>query len=412
MTVCRLQLKSAAAEILRSKAKRKVIFSGRRFGKTRMLLTAALIQAVETPNSNIFYLAPSRKQAADIAWRTLVEMVPTSWVKKIWKSTLTVEFNNKSRIILGGLDNADSCRGQSASLLLLDEFSYAYDLKEAWEGALLPMLSTTNGTAIFASTPAGGGDFSAELYERAENTEVWARWNFPSVAGGWIEASFVEEARQTMDPVLWRQEFYGSIESLSGAVYASFNQKNIAKVSDNGGPIIAGIDFNRSPFVCIISQIQGDNLACLEEIILMESDTREMALEIRKRYPKREVLCTPDATGARKQTSSLGHSDHSILKNIGGFSIHSPRANFAISDKLNATRLMILDAAGNRRLKIHPNCKQLIRSMRLLEFAPGKSVPDAKSSHGHACDAIGYTCLALTKGLLRWQVGKSGFAVY
>ena len=83
MTVCRLQLKSAAAEILRSQAKRKVIFSGRRFGKTRMLLTAALIQAVETPNSNIFYLAPSRKMASDISWRTLTEMVPTSWVKKI-----------------------------------------------------------------------------------------------------------------------------------------------------------------------------------------------------------------------------------------------------------------------------------------------------------------------------------------
>ena len=126
MTVCRLQLKSAAAEILRSKAKRKVIFSGRRFGKTRMLLTAALEQAVSEPGSNTFYLAPSRKMAADIAWRTLVEMVPASWTKKIWKSTLTVEFNNRSRIILGGLDASDSLRGQTSSLTLCDEFAYAY----------------------------------------------------------------------------------------------------------------------------------------------------------------------------------------------------------------------------------------------------------------------------------------------
>ena len=66
-----------------------------------MLLTAALEQAVSEPGSNTFYLAPSRKMASDISWRTLTEMVPTSWVKKIWESTLTVEFNNKSRIILG-----------------------------------------------------------------------------------------------------------------------------------------------------------------------------------------------------------------------------------------------------------------------------------------------------------------------
>jgi hypothetical protein len=146
--------------------------------------------------------------------------------------------------------------------------------------------------------------------------------------------------------------------------------------------------------------------------VLMEADTREMALEVRARYPDREILCCPDPTGSRKQTSSLGLSDHAILKDVGGFSIRSPRAPWAVIDKVNATRLMILDAAGQRRLLVDPSCKRVIRSFRNLEFKPGLSVPDPASEHGHMADAVGYACIAISKGLTPWRVGPTGFAVY
>ena len=144
----------------------------------------------------------------------------------------------------------------------------------------------------------------------------------------------------------------------------------------------------------------------------MEADTREMALEVRARYPDREVLCCPDPTGSRKQTSSLGLSDHAILKDVGGFSIRSPRAPWAISDKVNATRLMILDAAGRRRLLVNPSCKRVIRSFKNLEFKPGLSVPDLASEHGHMADAVGYACIAISKGLTPWRVGNVGFSLW
>ena len=412
MTVATLQLKPAAAEILRSPASVKVMFSGRRFGKTRMMLVAGIEKALQVPGSVTFYLAPSRKQAKDIAWRALKDSVPASWTDKVMESTLTVEFRNGSRVILAGADYADSLRGQSADLLLLDEFAYIRDLQEMWQAALLPMLATSKGQVIFASTPAGGGSFSAELWEKAADTEGWERWNYPTVAGGWVEESWVEERRTEMDPSLWRQEFYGSIESLLGAVYPAFNNANIEAVSDDGGPIIAALDFNRSPFCCALMQVQGDRLACLEEIVLMQADSREMALAIRERYPDRKVMCCPAPTGSRKQTSSLGLSDHQILKEVGGFQIHSPRAPWAISDKVAATRLMILDAAGQRRLKVDPGCKRVIRSFRNLEFKPGRSVPDPDSDHSHMCDAVGYGALALAKGLLPWRVGVTGFTLW
>ena len=91
MTVATLELKPAAAEILRSPAKVKVVNSGRRFGKTRMALTWLLEGALLTPGSRMWFLAPTRVQAKQIAWRDLKEMVPGSWASQVRESTLTIE---------------------------------------------------------------------------------------------------------------------------------------------------------------------------------------------------------------------------------------------------------------------------------------------------------------------------------
>jgi len=102
MTVAQLEIKPAAARVHRSKARGRVLFSGRRFGKTRLMLTEALATALGQPGSQIFYLAPSRKMAKDIAWSDLKQMVPSSWINRAMESTLTVEFRNSSKITLAG----------------------------------------------------------------------------------------------------------------------------------------------------------------------------------------------------------------------------------------------------------------------------------------------------------------------
>ena len=73
---------------------------------------------------------------------------------------------------------------------------------------------------------------------------------------------------------------------------------------------------------------------------------------------------------------------------------------------------MLKDAHNRRRLLIDPSCKRLIRSIASLEYAPGKSVADPRSEHGHATDALGYLCLGVAKGLLPYSVGASTFKLY
>ena len=413
MTVAQLELKAAAAQVHRSKARVRVLFSGRRFGKTRLMLTEALACALEQPGSQIFYLAPSRKMAKDIAWSDLKQLVPTSWIDRAMESTLSLEFRNSSRITLAGADFADSLRGQKAHLLLVDEFSYVSDLQTMWEASLLPMLGTTDGRVLFCSTPAGGGNFSAELWERAKSTPGWERWSFKSTEGGWINQAFVEEAKATMDPSLYRQEFEASIESLLGAIYADFSRNQNVAVGryDPNEQLLMGCDFNRNPMCACIGQLQGEKLVILQEIVLVDADTRMLGAAVRKAFPRQEIYCFPDPTGSRSQTSSMGLSDHAILREFG-FKVKSPRAPWAIRDKYAAVRMFIRDANNRRRLSIDPSCKRLIRSLASLEYAPGKSVADPKSDHGHMSDALGYMCLGIAKGLLPYNLGVSSFQMY
>ena len=412
MPVAQLELKPAAAEIYRSPARVKVVFSGRRFGKTRLGLTWLIEKCLTEPGSKCFYLAPSRKQAKDIAWADLKSMVPQSWLDRTYESQLSLNFRNGSCLILAGADYADGLRGQSARAIVVDEHAYVSNLQEMWEGALLPMLGTTRGDVLFISTPAGGGNFASELWERAKNTPDWERWSFKSTDGGWIDETFVQEAKATMDPILWRQEFQASIESLLGSVYSDFNRDNIAPTDFwRNERLVFGVDFNRTPFCGCILQVQGDRLAVLKEYVLINSDTHEMAKAVRADFPYHEILACPDPTGRRLQTSSaMGLSDHAILKQYS-FVVKAPRAPWSIRDKVSATRLMVRDANGHRRLKVDPSCKRVIRSLSNLEYRAGTSVPDPKSDHSHMADALVYACIALQKGLLPWSLGVTGFRI-
>ena len=53
-----------------------------------------------------------------------------------------------------------------------------------------------------------------------------------------------------------------------------------------------------------IGQLQGEELVILREFVMVDADTGMLALEVRKAFPRQEIICFPDPTGSRSQTSS------------------------------------------------------------------------------------------------------------
>lgn len=406
-------LKPAAAAVKRSEARFRVLVAGRRFGKSRLSETELLEMALRKPRSRSVYMAPSRVQAKQILWAGLKERVPTEWIRAKNETALTLTLINGSVIQLAGADYSDSLRGISADLIVLDEYCFIADL-ETQMAALRPMLSTTQGRMLLISTPAGGGTYSQELFERAKTPEVhdWEAFQFTSVDGGWIPASEVEAQRATMDETLFKQEYFAGFMSHLGACYPDFStQLNVSRQDDDGGPVLVGLDFNVSPFCAVVLRVRDNTVAVIDEIELHRADTAQMAQELLRRYGGREITVCPDPTGRRVQTSSLGLSDHAILKQAG-LKVKAPKAPWRVTDKLAVTRFYIKAANGHRALQIDPRCKQLIRCLKSLEFdRNGANAPDKRSGFDHFPDSLGYSLLALKHGLLPYSVGPASLAI-
>ena len=72
--------------------------------------------------------------------------------------------------------------------------------------------------------------------------------------------------------------------------------------------------------------------------------------------------------------------------------------------------MMVRDATGRRRLKIHPKCVNTIRDMKFLLYKEGSDNVDKTSDpeRSHASDALGYCIMGAMAPLLpqKHQIGN------
>ena len=120
---------------------------GRRFGKT-FLAKAEMRRAARmaarwnvSVEDEIWYAAPTFKQAKRVFWKRLKQAIPPSWragKPNETECSITLKSGHVIRVV--GLDNYDDLRGSGLFFLIIDEWA---DCKwVAWEEVLRPMLST------------------------------------------------------------------------------------------------------------------------------------------------------------------------------------------------------------------------------------------------------------------------------
>jgi hypothetical protein len=256
-----------------SKARFRVLISGRRFGKTYLAVTEMMKYACQ-PNRKIWYIAPTFKMAKEIVWGTLKEMLNQfNWIEDINETTMTITIRqSNSQISLKGADNYDSLRGTGLDFLILDEFA---DIdKRTWYEVLRASVSDRLGHVLFCGTPKGYGNWSYELYLKGKQDNDWDSFQFTTIQGGIVSAEEIEQAKQDIDIRTFRQEFEGTFENYAGAVYYNFHPvDNVVKPReiDWTKPLHLGIDFNVDPMSCCVSQIEKEKIYFIDEIVIYGS---------------------------------------------------------------------------------------------------------------------------------------------
>jgi phage terminase large subunit len=389
----------------------RLLCAGRRMGKTHLCIARLITWAASKPNSLNWYVTANYRMAKQIAWRQLKNMVPSEICVKRNETDLMVELANGSIISLKGADNADSLRGVSLSSLVVDEAAYVK--QEAWEMVLRPALSDQGGPAWFITTPAGLNWFY-DLWEQAQDLDDWSTHSYTTIEGGNVPPEEVEAARRTLDSRTFKQEYLASFETLSGRVYPDFSDDNISEdVKDTGGAIMWGSDFNVGTMAGVLGSRVGDTLHIWDEVSVKQSNTDEVCAMLRERFKDRKLVAYPDPTGSARKTSSAGRTDHEIIRQYG-FGCVSPKAPWAVKDKINATNSMIRNASGQIRLFVHPRCKDTIKALRNVTYKPNTEdyIIDKSANIEHWSDALGYLILSEFNPLYERAGKGTGIRLY
>ena len=393
-------------EVFDDPARFRMLAAGRRFGKTHLSLVQLIVWGAQKAGSLNWYLAPTYRAAKSIAWRQLKAMVPPELFAEKNEVDLSIELINGSRIELKGGDRYDSLRGNSLSNVILDEA--AYIPPDCWEMVIRPALADQRGSAIFISTPAGYNHFH-EWFEQAEEEPGWQTFSYNTIEGGNVPSEEVELARRTLDDRTFRQEFLASFETFSGRVFPEFSDENIDNtVKDMGGPILVGLDFNVGIMAGVICSKVGDTLHIWDEIAVKNSNTDEVCLMLRERFPDREIIAYPDPTGKARKTSAAGATDHGIIKKYG-IKVVAPNSPWAIKDRLNATNWLIKNAVGEVRMFVHPRAKNTIKGFKSVTFKEGSDdfIVDKDPGLEHWIDGAGYLILSAMNQVRPWTTGSA-----
>jgi len=368
------------------------VIAGRRFGKSFLSAYEILRAIFSLQDATIAYVAPTRDRAKELGWTMVNGMLSPKWVKRRNENELMLEIDGlNNKIYFKGSDNPDAqLRGLGLDFLVIDEFPFIQG--RVWHEVLRPALSDKLGSAMLIGTPAGF-NWGYDLYETArhDRTGEYHAWQFTTLEGGNVSAKEIESSRRTMTKESFAQEYLASFSRLGNRVYSNFDgELNVEEVSDSGGPLYIGMDFNVDPMCACIASRVNDELHVWDEIVIKNGNTHEMCDEIANRFKGRQIRVYPDPTGKRRSTSShTGQTDHSIIQDHG-FSLIASSASPSVADRVNEVQAMLCNAEERRRLKIHPRCSRLIYSFQGLTYKDNTSQPDKSSGLDHMCDAIGY----------------------
>lgn len=205
-----------------------VLVMHRRAGKTVAAVNHLIREALKHKDTKYAYIAPTYKQAKNIAWDNVKEYARVVPDVKFNESELRADFPNGSRITLYGADNPDSLRGITLWGVIFDE--YSQQPSNIWTEIISPTLSSTLGWAVWIGTPKGKNAFY-RLYEDHLEDPDWFTSLLKASESGVLPASELAIQRKNMSEDEYLQEYECSWEaSIKGAYYA----KEIQKAREDG----------------------------------------------------------------------------------------------------------------------------------------------------------------------------------
>lgn len=390
-----------AIDLLASDKKYVLLSGGSRAGKSLIIAYSLVVRALKCKSRHIvarLNFAHARASLWNETFPALFAMAFPELNVEVNKSEFHYQFENGSTIHIAGLDDkqrVEKILGRETSTVWLNEVSqipyssYSMVLTRLAEKNILkkrvwldcnPPTKRSWPYAMFVK------NVDPSSWEPIKNPEQYGYMKL--VPGDNIENIDPDYIAMLENlPEKDRQRFLlGEFTDESGGlIYYAFNRERHVKkqTRQTNIPLVISVDFNVSPMTASISQIYDNKIHTIGEIYLNDSNTPELADQIKRIYPGAWKVIADSTGGNRTSTGPL--SNLQILKNAG--LIVPPFRNPFRVDRYAAVN----DLFSKDRAEIDPSCVNLIRDFEQVSYKDGTDLPDTKEKHlTHCSDNWGY----------------------
>jgi len=209
----------------RSKARRRILITGSRFGKSLCAAHEAVAFAMEPRKRAMIWIVAPTMDLSDKVFREVVVVVAENLKHRL----LDLKQHDKRMLLrnLGGgvseirgktADNPVSLLGEGLDFLIVDE---AARLRPSiWHSFLSQRLIDKDGSALLISTPKGRG-WLWDLWKRGQpgGDPDYESWQFPSWTNPHLKRDLIEAERERLPEAVFAQELAGQFVEGAGAVF-------------------------------------------------------------------------------------------------------------------------------------------------------------------------------------------------
>lgn len=381
--------------------KRVVVRAGRRFGKSSLALNIVLREAIQNPG-RYWIIAPEYTQAKSIYWRDLVdEYVPRGLIIKKNDNELILEIQTivegKNSIIeFKGSDREDKLRGAGLKGVVLDE--YAFQKEHVWDKIVSPMLTQTDGWALFITTPNGVANHFKLFWDnalalQAEKGSDWSAFHFTSYDNPTIKRENLDAEKARLTEEFFTQEYMAEFAKFTGLIYLGFDEKRHVKEFDidEGWTFFRSIDFGATdPNAVSFIGVDRDGVSYIfDELYINNIYTSELAELIKQKSAHRYFVATYADSAAKQSIMDL--------TTYGIFAI-PVKKNEASKETTNKNWIIagidrVHQALKEDKIIIHPRCKATIKEFMSYSWRKdrlGEAVNLPEDKNNHLLDEIRY----------------------
>lgn len=285
--------------MFQSPARFKVVYAGRRWGKTE-LGTASIIRGIAQRPGLYWWVGLSWRSASmKRAWRILCKRLrPIARVREVEHE---IKLTNGSQIWMRTAENIESLAGEGVTGVVVDEFTLMCE--RMWTEYVRATLADRQGWALFIGVPKGNG-WGQRLWLRGQNAEQgWASWQLPTSSNPFIPASEIEAARRDLPERMFRQEFLAEVLADGGGVFRRVTESATATEQSAAIPdhdYIMGADWGKTNDFTVLSVIDvttGEQVAMDRFNQIDYAVQRQRLMALAERFNVRSVIAERNSMG-------------------------------------------------------------------------------------------------------------------